>query len=171
MTLVEYERMADPRTGRVVRQRVWQQSGESTRPFRSALMPDEYAARGYAVTDSSGVTYLAPDADVLLSETFATSHCFQLAESSGDTTRIGLAFRPANSSRDIVDVTGTLWLDRRTSELRTLEFRYTGVDPALARASAGGQMSFVHLPSGIWVITRWDIHAPRLAISRGFVAG
>jgi hypothetical protein len=166
VALANYERIVDPRTGRLRSQVVHYQRGASARPYVSPLPPDEYAVRGYAESDSSGVTYRAPDADVLLSNSFAASHCFYITASS-DATQVGLGFRPVRPEPGRIDVDGTLLIDRRTGELRSLSFQYVGASDALAAARAGGRMDFTRLPTGEWVISDWEMTAPRIITLRG----
>lgn len=143
------------------------QQGPSLTPFES-LPPDSLAKVGYMRSDVMGWTFWAPDADVLLSETFASSHCLSLA---ADTVRragwIGLAFRPANVRRNFVDVSGTLWLDRATSELRRMDYRYEGLPLPMGRVEAGGEMEFTRLSDGMWFVNKWEIRMPRMAVLPG----
>ena len=141
--------------------------GESLKPFKS-LSPDSLARIGYAVGDDAETTYWAPDADVLLSDVFAARHCLGLTEGTGERAGwIGLDFRPAMRAPGLVDVSGTLWLDRRSSELRRMEFGYEGLPPATRVAHPGGFVEFTRLPDGLWFINRWEIRAPRMAIQPG----
>jgi hypothetical protein len=169
VTLANYERVFDPATDRLRSQVVRVQRGTSIRPFVSPLPPDQYAAQGYAESGSVGVTYRAPDADVLLSDSFAATHCFRLARTS-DSTQVGLAFEPTRHDDGRVDVSGTLLVDRRTGELRSLEFEYTGLPDAVTGAGAGGSMDLVRLPTGAWVISSWELTAPRVVQVRGYRA-
>ena len=166
VVVANYERVIDPRTGRIVRQTIQRRVGASSRPYVSALVPEEFAERGYVERDSSGATYRAPDADVLLAESFAATHCFQLVASAEEPRTIGLSFRPTSLRADLVDVTGTLWLDRTSSALQRLEFRYAGGDAT--QGDAGGTITFVTMPGGMWMIDRWRITVPRTASSRRF---
>ncbi|MHB1313100.1 MAG: carboxypeptidase-like regulatory domain-containing protein [Gemmatimonadaceae bacterium] len=141
--------------------------GESLRPFKS-LSPDSLARAGYAVGDDALTTYWAPDAEVLLSDIFAATHCLGLTEGAGAQAGwIGLTFRPAASVWGLVDVSGTLWLDRKTSELRRMEFTYEGLPLATRTVHPGGSVEFTRLPDGLWFISRWQIRAPRMAIQPG----
>ena len=135
--------------------------GESSRPFQS-VPPDSLARAGYVIAERDGTVYRAPDADVLLSDSFAASHCLELAEGEGaQAAWVGIAFRPAQLVRGIVDVRGTLWLDRRTSELRRLEFAYAGLPALLQYAKLGGLVEYTRLANGIWFASRWEIRMPR----------
>ena len=118
----------------------------SERPFRSqdaAIL----ARDGYAVEESGEVIYYAPDADVLLSDTFAATHCFQLTDAPpGQPGLIGLRFRPVEAARDRRDIEGTFWLDRASAELRSLDFTFTNLPGVAERVEPGGRVEFTRLP-------------------------
>lgn len=131
------------------------------RPF-SSLPPDSIVTAGYVVETRDGVSYYAPDADVLLSGAFADAHCFSvLAVSQDDADRVGLSFDLRKSRPDIKDIVGTIWFDRQTLALRRIEFGYSNVPPGFARAGVGGTLDFAHLPNGMWLISRWEIRMPQ----------
>lgn len=133
-----------------------------TQPWASRPV-DELRKNGYVVVGKDDSTsYLAPGLDVLVSDMFATDHCFALVDGGADST-IGLSFAPAKPNRRLVELQGSLVLDRATSELRSLEFRYTNLVEAVARAGAGGRMEFARMRDGSWVISRWNIRMPSLA--------
>jgi hypothetical protein len=74
---VEYERTLDA-TGRVVRnQKVRSTRSATTHAFRSAPW-SQLAASGYVVDTDDGTIFHAPDAEVLLSDSFASLHCFHV---------------------------------------------------------------------------------------------
>jgi hypothetical protein len=62
-----------------------------------------------------------------------------------------------------VEVRGSAWVDRRTSELRRLEFRYVNASQDIER-DAGGDMDFVRFPNGAWVISQWNIRMPDIQL-------
>lgn len=167
VTTTTYERVMAPRTDRITRQRVSQRSGQSMRPFVSPRSPDEYAEHGYVEQDATGAVYHAPDADVLLSESFASVHCLRLTTDPRE-DEVGVSFEPIpdDSREKLVDVSGTLWLDRESAALRRLEFSYTGLDPAQLAAGAGGRLEFLRLATGAWVVKEWLVHVPRLEVVR-----
>jgi hypothetical protein len=68
-------------------------------------------------------------------------------------------FTPARD-RTVPEITGTLWVDRRTSELRQLEFKYVHLPQDVVSSSAGGRVVFLRLPSGVWIIRDWVIRMP-----------
>lgn len=137
-------------------------------PWRSVPI-EELEQHGYAREAKEGTYFYGPDAEVLLSDTFLDGHCFRY-RARGDDVVIGLAFEPVRHEPDRVDVEGTLWLDRETSRLRTLEFRYTGVQPP-AHLGTGpgpyGQMVFDRLPEGGWIVREWWIRTPTGSRQRG----
>lgn len=140
--------------------------------------------KGYLRRQSDGeVVFDAPSAELLLSDAFAEGHCFGLVgPPHGHSEWAGVTFEP-NSARDsVVDIRGTLWLDRSTAELRELEFDYVNVppteftlcDPApdrqhrpaglancdrdsngVSRLGLGGVEDFRRLATGEWLVDRW----------------
>jgi Carboxypeptidase regulatory-like domain/TonB-dependent Receptor Plug Domain len=146
---------------RVVAETTGSRSIQGGSPFLTA--PAEDLSRlGFVHTVDGEVTYFAPDAALLLSERFTQDHCFGLKEVAGAQSLIGLSFEPA-PDRKVSDVTGVLWVDRQTSELRLLDYTYTH-DPAGADAGqAGGRLEFVALPNGDWIVGQWYIRLPRIA--------
>ena len=140
--------------------------GATLRPFAS-VPPDSFARAGYVTSDSSGTTYRAPDAEVLLSESFATSHCFWTEPAPPDHPEwVGIGVRPARERQSFADVLGTLWLDRASSELRRFEYAYTGLATEVERAKPGGHVEFQRLPTGHWLVSRWAIRMPQTGLAR-----
>jgi hypothetical protein len=160
---IEYDRMLDS-SGRIVRsQHVKSARNPTTHAFHS-LPADQLADRGYVVSDNTGTTYYAPDADVLLSDSFASTHCFHLAAAPNDAHVIGVAFSPSRGRRDAPDIEGVLWLDRNTAELETLEFQYTNLPDVVRPANPGGRVEFLRLSDGNWLVNRWSVRMPRVAV-------
>jgi hypothetical protein len=136
-------------------------SAEAMKAFVS-LPPDSLARVGYMSADASGTVYRAPDADALLSDAFAADHCFHVEPPTPDHGDwVGVGFRPAKDRGNIVDIAGTLWLDRASSELRRLEFHYTNLPPDDEHTDAGGHVEFLRLSTGSWLVSRWEIRMPR----------
>ncbi|MFI5245873.1 MAG: carboxypeptidase regulatory-like domain-containing protein, partial [Gemmatimonadales bacterium] len=162
---IEYDRTLDA-TARFVRvQQVRTFQNPTTHAFRS-LPADLLASKGYVVADSVETMYYAPDADVLTSESFAATHCFQLVAPPRDRSAraglIGVGFQPTRARDDVHDIEGTFWVDRATSELRSLEFRYTNLADAAMAAGAGGTVEFLRLADGNWLVSRWNVRMPRI---------
>lgn len=157
--VVTYQRASRPRSGEVIALHATELRGITRRPWR-ALSPDSLQRVGYMVHDERNwLHFYAPDLDVLLSEEFLTDHCFRIAPES-DARQIGIAFAPTRERRDLPEISGTLWLDRASSELRRLEFRYVNVDDEIMDARAGGTVEFSSLRNGLWVVSRWNIRMP-----------
>ncbi len=157
---IEFDRTLDP-SGRLVRGlHVTSRTSPTTHAFRS-LPAESLAAHGYVVPEGGETTYHAPDGDALLSDAFARTHCFQVVRPArGADSLIGVAFRPAKNRADYRDIEGTFWLDRRTAELRWMEYRYTEMPDVVAKAEAGGRVDYLRLGTGGWLIGKWSIRMP-----------
>jgi len=142
----------------------WRTAGFSESPFRSAPA-EQLAAAGFVVADESGWTYYEPDADVLLSDPFLRTHCFETKAGRDETAGlVGLAFSPARG-RSKPDITGTLWVDRQTAELSHLEFKYVRLPQGVMDPRAGGRVSFMRVPTGAWVVRDWLIRMPLTVVT------
>lgn len=129
-------------------------------PFRS-LPPAELSRQGYvqkAAGDST--SYWGPDAAVLMSTQFLNDHCLRVVEGS-DPALIGLGFEPVRGRR-VPDIRGTLWLDRRSSELRRVEYAYQGGPPETEDRRVGGAVEYERLAGGPWIVRRWTIRMPQM---------
>jgi len=155
---VQYERVLDP-AGRVLSEQRRSRTGYNRgSPFRS-VPAEELAREGYVVREPDGSwVYRAPDAEVLLSESFLDTHCFELREGEEEAL-IGLAFRPVDA-RGPADIRGTMWLDRETAELRRLEFDYTELPFPVDAAGLGGAIEFDRVRGGPWIVRDWSIRMP-----------
>lgn len=126
----------------------------------ASLPPGQLARAGFVIEERhDSVTYAAPDAALLLSEEFVSTHCFQAVPGEG--TLVGLGFEPI-PGRKLPDVSGTLWVDRATSELKHIDFRYTGLPGILAKAELGGRVEFEQFHSGAWIPAYWHVRTPWL---------
>lgn len=165
-TALTYERRLDtlgtalrPESTKVVR--------AATSQFFASVPADSLARVGYVSEDKTGVVYRAPDAAVLLSQSFVALHCFTaVPPPEAHPEWVGLAVRPAKSREKISDIDGTLWLDRASAELRLFEYKYTGIPAEGAKAGAGGRVEFTRLPTGQWIVNRWEIRMPRYVLVR-----
>jgi hypothetical protein len=165
-TAIAYERTLDPLGVSVRAETLTVVRGNTSRPFAS-LPADSLARVGYVVEDRSGVAYRAPDADVLLSDEFAALHCFAaVPPPPAHLDWVGIGVTPARTRANLGDIEGTLWLDRTSAELRLFEYRYTNVPDEVARAGAGGRVEFARLPTGHWIVSRWEIRMPRSVLTR-----
>lgn len=127
-------------------------------PFGSA--PAALLANtGFVDQGDSIATYHAPDAALLLSDEFVQTHCFRSVPPKD--RFVGLAFEPT-PRRKVTDVRGTIWVDPATSELQFLEYTYTGLSGARAKAALGGRLDFSKLRNGEWIVASWHIRMPTL---------
>lgn len=145
---------------------------DSLRPFRTASV-DSLLEFGFVTRrreefsivrpgDEVAVDYRVPGLDLLVDDRFLADYCLHLAEPRPERPEwIGVGFRPARSGR-ITRIQGTLWLDRRTAELRRLEFGYAGLEGNEARIDPGGWLEFTRLESGPWFVSRWALRVPAL---------
>lgn len=128
---------------------------------------DELMEEGFARLTPTESVYWAPDAAVLLSDPFLDTHCFRLRRDERRTPGLlGLAFQPVPGRR-IPDISGTLWIDPGTSELKWLDFSYENLDlpDALLSAAIGGRVEFQALPNGTWIVDSWRIRMPRVRMA------
>ncbi len=151
--------------GALLGERVIEAGMTRGQPFGS-LSPERLARHGYVFRDGDSVTYAAPDAALMLDESFVQSHCFTVREHPTDRRLAGLGFEPVAGRRQ-PDVRGTLWIDRPTSELRWLEFEYTPMPPPEGLGAPGGRVEFTRLQSGTWIVNAWHIRMPQVGEVQG----
>lgn len=134
-------------------------------PFRS-VQADDLAYGGWVQRQGAqGLKFHAPDAEVLLSESFLRRHCYRLVRGEADPGRIGIEFEPIPGRR-LTDIAGVLWIDRESAELRELEFRYVNLELPVDTERLGGRVVFDHLPDGGWIVQAWEIRTPLARIDR-----
>lgn len=161
-TMVTYDRMLDPEGRRVVRQASRTATAYVTQPWR-AITPDSSHRAGFVqVGQDNSTTYFAPSIEVLLSSTFVEDHCFRLVTDRRQPNSIGVAFEPSPERRKLPEIKGTLWLDKRSAELRGLDYHYVNISREQESAGAGGDVSFARLNDGGWIVARWNIRMPIL---------
>ncbi|HYC51794.1 MAG TPA: carboxypeptidase regulatory-like domain-containing protein [Gemmatimonadaceae bacterium] len=159
--VVIYERALEPSRERVVRQAAGIRAGLTARPWNS-LSADSLRRGGYVTVGLDGTTtYYAPDLAVLLSDQFVEDHCLRFADRS-DAKQLGIEFEPSRDRRGTPDIEGTVWLDRKSGELREMTFRYVNVTREQSFGRSGGEMQFVRMKNGSFIISRWNIRMPQL---------
>jgi hypothetical protein len=169
-TTLAYTTTLAPNDARVLRQTKNRLEGRATRPFIASATPSFFARVGYMIEDGSSRIYYAPDADVLIDESFAATHCFQLRRADGaHPGQVGLAFEPIAGRDALVDVEGVVWVDAATPQLRSLDFVYTSLEPAAMDAGAGGHIEFQTMRNGLSVIVRWHLRLASLQLPAGGV--
>ncbi|MDB4886510.1 MAG: hypothetical protein JWN79_1948 [Gemmatimonadetes bacterium] len=121
--------------------------------------PEQLVREGYLERGPTGERYFAPDEDVLLSESFASTHCMRLipTDSASGVLRLGFVPRPG---RTVPDIRGVMTVDRATSELRRLDFMYTGLRITEQPGDPGGEIIYRRLPEGSWIIEYWALVLP-----------
>ena len=167
--LRRFERKVDPRTGQVEESRSWDSRAVTSEPYAS-IPAESLAAHGFVVPEGRMLVYYAPDARTLISDAFARTHCFHPTEERSRPGLIGLAFEPTTqriNDRSVRDVSGTLWFDRATLDLRSLDFEYSGNSGRVtdADAAATGHLDYERLPDESWIVSHWLIHMPVIAVT------
>ncbi len=165
-SVTRFERKLDVNTWKVLSESRQKLSASIDHPFKS-LPAEVLSVGGYiTVNQDSSADYYAPDADVLLSDTFLADHCFKIESGTFEHTGyVGLAFQPVKE-RKKPDIKGVLWMDARTNELRTLEFTYNWLPNDLRPGDYGGTVSFFRLPGGRWIVRSWRIRMPEFGYNR-----
>ena len=165
-SVTRFERKLDVNSWKVLYESRRKVSASMDHPFKS-LPAEVLSVGGYVTVNQDGSTdYYAPDADVLLSDTFLADHCFKIEPGTLEHTGyVGLAFQPVKE-RKKPDIKGVLWMDAKTNELRTLEFTYNWLPNDLRPADYGGTVSFFRLPGGRWIVRSWRIRMPEFGLNR-----
>jgi hypothetical protein len=165
-SVIRFERKLDVSTWRVLYETRRKVSASLDRPFRS-LPAEVLSIGGYVTVNQDGSTdYYAPDAEVLLSDTFLADHCFRIQPGAFEHLgQVGLGFEPI-PQRKIPDVKGVLWMDEKTNELRTLEFTYSWLPNDVRTVDYGGTVSFFRMPGGRWIVRNWRIRMPEFGRAR-----
>ena len=165
-SVTRFERKLDVNSWKVLYESRRKVSASMDHPFKS-LPAEVLSVGGYVTVNQDGSTdYYAPDADVLLSDTFLADHCFKIEPGTREHTGyVGLAFQPVKE-RKKPDIKGVLWMDAKTNELRTLEFTYNWLPNDLRPADYGGTVSFFRLPGGRWIVRSWRIRMPEFGLNR-----
>lgn len=155
-----YERILD-RDGAVLSEHTEQRNRIARRPVLGISWDQIDTTRR---NDASGTdVFRAPDAGTLASDQFVRSHCFAAIRGYGPETGLaGLEFKPSRVG-GLPELTGVLWIDPKTSSLRSLNFDYVNLPIPLRIARTSGRLEFDQLPSGQWIVPRWYIRMPRLA--------
>jgi hypothetical protein len=163
--LISFARTREPIFNKVKDEETSMKEMLVERSYVAARPAWAFAYQGYMREDGGDRVFYAPDNETLLDPSFAGTHCLQVArDDRHHPDQVGIAFEPVeDSERDtLVDVSGVLWLDRKTPALASLEFRYTNLEPE-ARES-GGEIFFRVMPNGASMIERWMIHTTLLAV-------
>jgi len=162
--LVErYERMQTERFATV--DSMGMIEGDASWPIRSAP-PESLAVHGWVREDGSDpdgrlgrTIYFGPDASVLFSPWFLSTHCFGVSGGLGsDSDAVVVTFRPVGGRRP--DIAGRLVIVHRTLELRRIEWHYVRLAWWVTLDGAGGEMVLDRLPLGAYLPSRWWMRGP-----------
>jgi hypothetical protein len=116
--------------------------------------------RGFVQAQGSNSVFYGPDANVLLSNEFQDTHCFNVERRVVDgVSMMGLHFEPVRD-RKLPEVAGVMWLEESGSRLRRVEFNYVNLSRELDVPDALGELTFRDLPNGTWLIEEWRIRTP-----------
>jgi hypothetical protein len=171
LTILRFQRFFDAAGERIVNQEVQRDSiASSSRPFQPVRSAREFVEQGFARNTEDGQLFFAPDADVLLDEAFRRGYCLRI--NSDDASRrgqVGLAFAAAKHIAGHVDIDGAIWVDTVARALRSIEYRYVGLDAKREALKPGGRIEFREMPNGSVLIDRWSLRlvgAPTTAVQR-----
>lgn len=149
--------------GEVTSSDTMSRSVTNRRPF-AAVDPASLVSLGYVRgNETIGWEVFAPDEVVLLSEGFASTHCFRALRQRDKPGQIGVAFEPAPKRRQ-PDIRGVIWLDERSSELREVQFRFVNAG-MFSEFRPGGYTRFRRMLSGAWIVSDWELQLPRLGMN------
>lgn len=122
-----------------------------------------FERHGFALGSvDEGAQFHGLDERVLLSNAFARTHCFSPARGGGpDATWLGVRFSPVPRRR-VPEVTGVVWMDSATAELRQVEYAYVWRQLPRQLRDVGGRTEFARLPDGPTAVRAWRIRLPLL---------
>lgn len=164
VSLLAFERVLDPTGARVVRESKEFRSDSVAQPWFS-LPVETLRKLGYVSSEGDSTIYRAPGIDMLSSDSFLDDHCFRLVLHPADQSRLGIEFEPNSARSKVAEIKGTLWLDRTTSALRTIEYSYVNTRGPKQQQLGGGTAEFAKMSNGAWVITSWFIRMPDIALA------
>lgn len=129
-----------------------------------SLEPDSLRRIGFSrhywtAKTGEGRIYYGPDPRVLFADWFLAGHCFTLDRVSAQSDSLRIRFVPRGNNK-LVDISGTFVLDRTTLALLNLTFTHQRLPAGLSEGSAGGELEFERLGSGLWITRDWAIWGP-----------
>ncbi len=150
---------------RVIHQQTW--TGEATGTPFLTLDGETLERNGYVVVDADSLILYGLGAGAILSDVFLDNHCFGVRDGGREHPGwVGLEFTPL-ANRIKPDVRGVLWLDRASSQLRVVEYGYTGLRMRGPVDALGGRLEFQQMASGAWVVMRWHVRGPVMLAEHG----
>jgi Carboxypeptidase regulatory-like domain len=153
-----FHRVMDGNSDRVSAMRVSADSSVDTSSFAAARTASDFVRSGFSMDAAKQALYFGPDADILMSDEFATAYCFEIARANkARPHQVGIHFLPADQRGGRIDIDGTLWIDTVARQLRDVQFAYLGGSRAAEPFHPGGSVSFQTMENGVEVIDRWSI--------------
>jgi hypothetical protein len=162
--LVRFVRDLNPETLEIQSEVLYDFSAPAgARPGFTSPPGDSLSLVGYwRRVNKSNFRFYGPDANALLSQPFVEDHCFSIAADDDRPGQIGLSFEPVEYRRGSPpEIRGTVWLDSLTSELRSLEFNWLKFPIRGPTEKLGGEVRFMRLPAGSWLVHRWRLRMPQ----------
>lgn len=152
----------------VVRDLRHRSSSRAPEGFRAA--PIEWLeTRGFLEEKTEGIYLYGATPAVLLEGWFVDTHCLGLLAPEPGDSLIGITFTP-NRDRRAPEIRGTLNLDARSRDLRSIEFEYVSLPPHVPPGS-NGRAWLQRLPDGSVFIREWRIDSPMLELGEILVFG
>jgi len=137
--------------------------GSSNRPTATKA-PAELVRDGYLARTEN--LWAAPDVAVFSSPGFVAAHCFGVVSGADNRSGyVGLRFEPVPSGR--VEVSGTMWIDPLSRELKVIDYRFTGTPSDWRPDRFGGSLEFHRAEEGFWVTRFWYQRTPVIDSARG----
>lgn len=162
--LVRFVRDLNPETLQIQNELLYDFSAPvGARPGFTSPPGDSLSQVGYwRRVNKSNFRFYGPDANALLSQAFVEDHCFSIAADDARPGQIGLSFEPVEYRRGSPpEIRGTVWLDSLTSELRSLDFNWLKFPIRGPTENLGGDVRFMRLPTGSWLVHRWRLRMPQ----------
>lgn len=162
--LVRFVRDLDPETLEIQSELLYDfNAPRGARPGFTSPPGDSLSQVGYwRRVNKSNFRFYGPDANALLSQAFVEDHCFSIAADDNRPGQIGLSFEPVEYRRgNPPEIRGTVWLDSLTSELRSLDFNWLKFPIRGPTENLGGEVRFMRLPAGSWLVHRWRLRMPQ----------
>ena len=162
--LVRFVRNLNPETLEIQSELLYDFSApRGARPGFTSPPGDSLSQVGYwRRVNKSNFKFYGPDANALLSQAFVEDHCFSIAADDNRPGHIGLSFEPVEYRRGSPpEIRGVVWLDSLTSELRSLDFNWLKFPIRGPTENLGGEVRFMRLPTGSWLVHRWRLRMPQ----------
>lgn len=159
MTRLVYRRTLDAASNQPTRQTVRLDSTvEADVSFGAVQGAGAFVRQGFMRDSAGSQVFLAPDAETLLDDDFASGYCFHVMPADrARPNEVGLGFRPGGGRRPPIEIEGALWVDTVARALDDIEFRYVGLDERVAALRPGGRVAFRDMGNGTALVDSWSL--------------